>query len=456
MEFVLQPIDKRKNALAQAVGDARVSLLVVSPFIDKSGAKAILEAVGTKRLALRVLTRLEREVLISGPSDPEAIELLLDAGARFKTLDRLHAKAYIVDERQALFGSANLTGGGLIGNHELLLSSAGVAASGVVLYAQGLWDLGTSKQEAWIRNLCEQARLMQRRYLGQPTDGDDDDVETPELDLVYIPKNAKERSSSFDVMLRCADWCSAETIKGEDHVENVRDVLDFGTYLGLLSKRGVHPGEGRVTTYRLRKNGKAICEAIQNGVRAAPRHLANRLVEYGMPNRYINLHRTPQHAQCRVRPWLTLLRLLDRAEKYPSYSHGGFSPTEMAFVVLSVFHESPREMQSAFRHLRRLDEISDAQGRRAQLDEWIEELGLDPQRLWNAKAGIPVRLCRWPYYTGLVKCTTSDSSLKGFYDLLDSDITIHRVTGLTSRGRDLVDRFAGTVYSPPQSAMEET
>jgi hypothetical protein len=456
MGLVLQPIDDRRSALKQAVSDAQVGLLVVSPFIDKSGANAILEAIGTNRLALRVLTRLEREVLVSGPSDPDAIELLLDAGARFKTLDRLHSKAYIVDKRQALFGSANLTGGGLIGNHELLLSSTDAAASGVIPYALGLWDLGKSKPGAWIRDLCEQARLMRRRYLGQPSTGDDDDLETPELDLVYIPKNAKERSSSFDTMLRCTDWASAETIRGDDHVENVRDVLDFGTYLGLLSKRGVHPGEGRGTAYKLKESGKTMCEAVRDRLPNAPENLANRLVQYGMPNRYINLHRTPQHAQCRVRPWLTLLRLLDRIERDVSYSGDGFSPTEMAFVVLSVFHESPREMQSAFRHLRRLDVIADAQGRRNQLAEWIEELGLDPQRLWNAKAGIPARLCRWPHYTGLVECTTSEPTLTDFYDLLDADITIHRVTGLTVRGRALVGSFAGTVYSPPQFAMEET
>jgi hypothetical protein len=52
-------------------------------------------------------------------SDPAALQLLLDSGARVRGVRHLHAKLYVFGQRSAVLGSVNLTSAALTRNHEL-------------------------------------------------------------------------------------------------------------------------------------------------------------------------------------------------------------------------------------------------------------------------------------------------------------------------------------------------
>ncbi len=451
-----QVISRLSAPLRQALKKATKDILVVSPFLGRVGAQLIVTAAKRRGLRMRVLTRLDLEPMMYGATDPEALEEFVEAGARIRAISRLHAKIYAVDGDTAFVGSANLTGGGLRHNVETMIATQdGAMATAICGHAEELWRKAERDEPAdRVLRLAQQAKALSRRLTGAPPLG-----ATPpgvgRLDLVYIPKNAKERRDSFRMMLDCKKWRKASDIK-RDHVENVRDVLDFGAYLDLLQKRGVRPGEGPGTDYRLTSRGRKICEAVMGRDASAVPKLGRRLVEYAMPNEYVNLRRTPQHMECGVRPWLTMLRLLAQLEETKGYSGLGFTPNELAFIVLSVFHESPREMRSAFAHLLQLDGCPTAHERQERLARWIREMGTTPKKLWNAKAGIPARLSRWPYYLGLVRCETYKRRKQDFFSLLDKDVRIRSVLGLTDDGRELVRDFSGTVYSWPLVGMGAT
>ena len=447
-------LDSRlQSHLMEALDAATDELLLVSPFLGAGAVARVLKAAEEKNLDVRVLTRIELELMVSRSADLNAIEKLAQAGVRLRTLPRLHAKAYVFDHDTVAFGSANLTRPGLSGSIELVARTSDCdLASQVDEFAEELWrnaksDMPTER----ILDLVAQAREKIKWLQGEPSD---DDTTRAALTIVYIPKNAKERRASFELMLKCTDWRSVRQVRGDEHQENVRDVLDFGAYLGLLQKRGVHSWEGPSTTYRITPEGQSICRGVLSGRRSAAGSLRELLVSYAMPNAYVNVLRNPEHMECRVRPWLTLLRLLARMQQISEYSGGGFQPEEMAYVTLSVFHETQHEMRSALNRLMELDHCNGVSDRRRVIDNWITGLGSEPKKFRQAKAGIPTRLCRWAHYLGLIRCSTSDDSKRSLTSLLDEDIRITRVLGLTDQGRNFVERYQGTVYRPPVVLQE--
>ncbi|MBD3407880.1 MAG: hypothetical protein GF411_17300 [Candidatus Lokiarchaeota archaeon] len=85
----------------------------LSPFITQNG----VEYVTKYDLKIRGVTVLSPLRFVKGVSDIESINNLLNIGAEMKSINPLHAKVYIFDNR-AVVTSANLTLGGLVRNQE--------------------------------------------------------------------------------------------------------------------------------------------------------------------------------------------------------------------------------------------------------------------------------------------------------------------------------------------------
>lgn len=95
---------------------------IISPFIGFPAAKVLCDtSSNNENLHCQIITRFSREDFISGASNINALELLLDSGVKLFALKNLHTKLYLIDDHTALLGSANFTSGGFRLNHELSL-----------------------------------------------------------------------------------------------------------------------------------------------------------------------------------------------------------------------------------------------------------------------------------------------------------------------------------------------
>lgn len=113
------------NALVESVRD---ELLISAPYITRRHFQHTLqmltEHTNTRKLRFHLITSFDPRSLLSGSLDPS---VLLDAIAlipqtQITDLRGLHAKVYIADENFAVVTSANLTDGGMTGNHEYGIS----------------------------------------------------------------------------------------------------------------------------------------------------------------------------------------------------------------------------------------------------------------------------------------------------------------------------------------------
>ena len=83
----------------------------------------MMRAVGLKRMRnikVRLLTNLRTASILNGSLDVSALKVLHDrTDASIASFEPLHAKAFVVDGKTAIVGSANLTFGGLERNAEI-------------------------------------------------------------------------------------------------------------------------------------------------------------------------------------------------------------------------------------------------------------------------------------------------------------------------------------------------
>jgi hypothetical protein len=90
-------------------------LRILCPFIKARALSRILEAGAGD---VEVITRFDLNCYYEGVSDLEALEALLDAGAKVRGLKGLHSKLYLFGDATAIGTSANVTDAGMRRNHE--------------------------------------------------------------------------------------------------------------------------------------------------------------------------------------------------------------------------------------------------------------------------------------------------------------------------------------------------
>lgn len=105
--------DAHRFALGKALSEASESISLVSAYVTSPGIEWVLERLPARPVNLRVIARWRCADLASKASDIEVYPLLRSRGARLYVHPDLHAKLVLVDNRQLLVGSANLTSAGL-------------------------------------------------------------------------------------------------------------------------------------------------------------------------------------------------------------------------------------------------------------------------------------------------------------------------------------------------------
>jgi hypothetical protein len=105
--------EKLGDTLASSLAEAEASVTMIAPFISRP---AFDKLIGVIRpcVPVEVITRWLPSEVARGVSDPSILEFEGDREQfTVRLLNALHAKIYIVDERVAFVGSANLTNAGL-------------------------------------------------------------------------------------------------------------------------------------------------------------------------------------------------------------------------------------------------------------------------------------------------------------------------------------------------------
>jgi hypothetical protein len=128
-----------REELKSSVKEAERSVTLLSAYIKIAALAWVDDCIGSKSLNISFVARWRPNDLLSGASDLEAYEHARARGWKFGIDPSLHYKIYLVDDRVALLGSANLTSSGL---H---LEEAGNLEAGVLIKPD-LFDLKRLKQ----------------------------------------------------------------------------------------------------------------------------------------------------------------------------------------------------------------------------------------------------------------------------------------------------------------------
>ena len=112
----------REN-LAELVHSADQELVIASPYVTREGVRHVLSNLRPaveENIRLSIVTNLSVPNICQGSTDPLALKMLEERGVRTSLfhLPRLHAKAYVADDKRAIVTSGNLTAGGLFFNYE--------------------------------------------------------------------------------------------------------------------------------------------------------------------------------------------------------------------------------------------------------------------------------------------------------------------------------------------------
>ncbi len=105
--------EKLQQYFSNSLSKCKDELIICSGFITKVGLNWVLEKIKDKKLKCKVYCRWNNEDLISGASSLEAYKICKNQGWDFYILERLHAKFFLIDRKDLILGSANLTGKGL-------------------------------------------------------------------------------------------------------------------------------------------------------------------------------------------------------------------------------------------------------------------------------------------------------------------------------------------------------
>ncbi len=95
------------------LNDCKNEIIICSAFIKITGIKWFYKNLSNKKIKCRVISRWNKEDLLSNVSDIEVYEFCKELGWSFEIIENLHAKFYLIDKKNLICGSLNLTAKGL-------------------------------------------------------------------------------------------------------------------------------------------------------------------------------------------------------------------------------------------------------------------------------------------------------------------------------------------------------
>lgn len=111
MENQLLDTKELQNELSYLTSNAK-EIIIISAYITDSAINWVLNNI-SEEVSICVVARLSPQDLMSGASTFNAIRNLLNNGHEIRLLPNLHAKIYLINQKYAFIGSANLTSNGL-------------------------------------------------------------------------------------------------------------------------------------------------------------------------------------------------------------------------------------------------------------------------------------------------------------------------------------------------------
>lgn len=155
-----------ERPLRQLLTGCERNLFVASPFINDYGVGVLIDALANRirSVSIEILTSVNPRSLTDGGLDLTALIRLCQEQSLvgIRSLPQLHAKVYVVDERKAIIGSANLTRGGLRENHEygIAVSDTRLVA-GIAADTRAYANLGSLFTHETLEQLAGMTRQLQ-------------------------------------------------------------------------------------------------------------------------------------------------------------------------------------------------------------------------------------------------------------------------------------------------------
>lgn len=283
------------------------------------------------------------------------------------------------------------------------------------------------------------------------------------LDYAYIPKNAYEDELFFEILLMCEHEVGAPALskklfqrdisgnnfwekRGRSYsrpgsaVEVIRDILDFASYCGMISKSYEFGGKRNIAKYQITDFGEEVSKKFLDRDKSVQKDIINALMNYRVGNSQINIRKYHEFANFRVRPFFILLKLLYLFEEKWGLPNIKFEPYDLGFVVLSTTNEEDASIASSLQTLYKLAT------NKKTLEECLADAGSNIDEFKRKTNNLVTRLFRWPYYCGLIECKTNDDSVIDFFEKWDKGVRVTKVIGISKLGHRVFDGIDNTFY----------
>uniref|UniRef100_UPI003D933BAB phospholipase D-like domain-containing protein n=1 Tax=Gordonia sp. B7-2 TaxID=3420932 RepID=UPI003D933BAB len=211
------------DALFSALGTARQSVFLCSPYLTKDVAHKLARAATASTAEWQLLTKLDPVAIAGGYLSTQGLRELLDANVRIRNHVRLHAKAQLIDDDFGLIGSANLTSAGLglagTGNAELSLTLRVHEIAEARSYLNQWWELSANVDEAAIRDADRDAA---RLPIPSPLSSTEPQPDTLSLSAERLLADARDPSRALWIKAQYGDpnpnaWQSAHFFSSPKH-----------------------------------------------------------------------------------------------------------------------------------------------------------------------------------------------------------------------------------------------
>lgn len=159
-ELVHSPVE---DSLGQLLAEAQETLFVAVPFVKVYGVDMLRRSV-RHGVSIKFLTNLSFESISGAGFDVGALLGLWDSfDLLVSSLEKLHAKVYIADQKAAFLTSANLTRGGLRENYEYgIVLRDGPVVSAMLADMDAYFRLGNILERETVEALAQDALEIQR------------------------------------------------------------------------------------------------------------------------------------------------------------------------------------------------------------------------------------------------------------------------------------------------------
>lgn len=154
-----------RKALEVALPNVNTRFVCISAYMTKPAIEWMFEYLPDE-IEVILVCRLNPGDIVSGGTDLEALKLALGFGATVKFLLPLHAKIYVLDDRELFLGSANMTSSGLkiYGEGNLEVAVHRFAEEGSLTFINKIVSLSQvltlemiEKMEAYVQDLSDKS-----------------------------------------------------------------------------------------------------------------------------------------------------------------------------------------------------------------------------------------------------------------------------------------------------------